>query len=84
MKIYQIYECEKCGMKSETYDEIVACEANHLDITVEERFRYIDLQEMVKIRSHIASRKNNDETRRDLDLIVEELIRFEKEHNIIS
>ena len=82
MKKYVIYECEKCGMKSKICEEIERCEANHIGLTLEERAKYLDLEEKVKIHSHIASRTNNERTRNDLDKAIKELIEFEGKYNI--
>ncbi len=76
------YECEKCGKKSENYDDIAECEAKHLGISVVERAKYIDLQWIAKQWSYIVNRSNNEENRNKHDEAIQKLINFEKEHDI--
>lgn len=40
MKKYIIYECKKCGIKSEIHDEVWECKASHLGLTSEEMVEY--------------------------------------------
>ncbi len=82
MKRHIIYECEKCGMKSESYNEIWACEANHMGLTSKEMIEYTDLQVAVKYWSSVVSSTNNDETRGKLDRAIERVMAFEEKHNI--
>ena len=82
MKRYVIYECEKCGMKSETYDEIWECEASHIGLTSKEMVEYTDLKEVVRYRSSAVGSTSNDDTRGRLDRAIEKLIEFEEKHNI--
>lgn len=84
MKRYVIYECEKCGVKSEMYDEIYECEANHIGLTSIQMKEYESLKEKVVRKSGIVGSTSNDLTRRQLDKAIDELIEFEEKHNIRS
>lgn len=81
MKRHVIYECEKCGMKSETYDEIYECEASHIGLTSNQMLEYEGLKEKVRFKSGIVSSRSNSLTRGELDKAIDELIEFEE--NII-
>ena len=83
MKRHIVYECETCGRTGE-YDDIWKCEASHIGLTPKEMVEYTDLQEAVKIRSHIVNRSCNEDTRNELDKVIEKLVKFEEKHNINS
>ena len=82
MKRHIIYECENCGMKSHSYDEIYKCEASHIGLTPNQMIEYEGLKEKARFKSSIVSRKNNNLTRGELDKVIDELIKFEERHNI--
>lgn len=84
MKKYIVYECEKCGMKSQTYNEIWECEASHLGLTSKEMVKYTDLKETVRYWSSVVSSTNNNDTRGKLDRAIEKLIVFEEKYDIKS
>lgn len=48
MKMYTIFECEKCGKKSSNKAEIMECEASHLGLTVAEKQEWERLKEEVR------------------------------------
>lgn len=84
MKRHIIYECDNCGKKSSSYEEIWACEARHLGLSPTELQEYTDLQEALRIRSHIVSREANDETRQKQDDAIQKILDFETKHNIVK
>lgn len=83
MKEYKIYECEVCGKTSKNANEIIECECNHLGLTIEEKKEWEHLKKVVMHCSSVISRTKNEETERSYDEAIEELMQFEKKHNIV-
>ena len=82
MKQYMVYECENCGYTSRNRDDILRCEASHLNISVEIMLEWDDMKQKVRHLSAIRLGCCNEQTRYDFDNAVEKLIAFEKENNI--
>lgn len=82
MKQYIIYECEKCGKQSEDREEIMICEATHFGLTVAEKQEWESLKEKVRYKSAIVSSCKNEQTDKEFDDAIEELMNFENEHGI--
>lgn len=84
MKQYMIFECEYCGATSRDSKEIYAHEANHLGLTKEEYESYNSMKSFVKYCSSILMDNNTEDNQKRYDTAVENLIAFEKEHNIVN
>lgn len=82
MKKYTVYACETCGYESKSYDEMEAHEAAHLGLTVKELHDYNALKSFAKYMGTVVSSTNNEETRSKFDKAIEDLIMFEKEHDL--
>lgn len=82
MKQYIIYECEKCGIKSRNREEIMKCEATHLGLTVSEKQEWEQLKEEVRHKSAIVSSCKNEQTDKEFDDAIHELMDFEKLYGI--
>ena len=80
MKQHIIYECEKCGKQSEDREEIMICEAAHFGLTVAEKQEQEQLKEKVRHKSAIVSSCKNEQTHKEFDDAIAELIDFEKLH----
>lgn len=81
--MYQIFACGKCGNQSQRIEEIELCEARHMGFkTLEDKREYDSLLAHVRSCSHIVSRTCNDVTRKNYDDAIEEMLQFEREHNI--
>lgn len=82
MKQYIIYECENCGIKSKDRNEIIKCEAAHLNLSEEEYHQWEELKQDVRYASHIVSTCKNEQTDKEFDDAIEKLMEFEKLHEI--
>ena len=82
MKQYIIYECEKCGKQSKDREEIMICEAVHIGLTVAEKQEWESSKEKVRHKSAIVSSCKNEQTDKEFDDTIAELMSFEKEHGI--
>ena len=82
MKQYIIYECEKCGNWSKDREEIMICEATHLGLTIAKKQEWELLKEKVRYKSAIVSSYKNEQTDKEFDDAIAELIVFEKEHGL--
>lgn len=82
MKVYAIFECEKCGKKSSNRAEIMECEASRLGLTVAEKQEWERLKENVRYRGSVVSTTKNEVTDKDSDGAVKRVMDFEKEHGI--
>ncbi|WP_270368247.1 hypothetical protein [Eubacterium ramulus] len=82
MKRHVFYECETCGKKSEDMAEIIACEAAHLGLTVAEKKEWEALEQKMRKAADTVSCSSNEETQRAFDDAVDEILRFEKVHNL--
>jgi len=82
MKQHIIYECEKCGKRSKDREEIMKCEAAHFGLTVSEKQEWEQLKEKVRYKSLIVSNCKNEQTDKEFDDAIEELMDFEKQHGI--
>lgn len=82
MKQHIIYECEHCGKKSKDREEIMECEAAHFGLRIAEKQEWEQLKEKVRYKSAIVSRCKNEQTDKEFDDAIAELMNFEKEHGI--
>lgn len=82
MKQYTIYECENCGKKSKDKTEIIKCEAAHLNFSEYEYLQWEELKQNVRYTSHIVSTCKNEQTDKEFDDAIAELMEFEKSHGI--
>ncbi len=82
MKQYMIYECENCGKKSKDKEEIIKCEAAHLNLSDDEYRKWEELKQNVSYTSHIVSTCKSEQTNKEFDDALEELMDFEKKHGI--
>lgn len=82
MKQYTICECENCGKKSKDKTEIIKCEAAHLNLSEEEYHQWEELKQNVRYASHIVSTCKNEQTEKEFDDTISELMEFEKLHGI--
>lgn len=82
MKQYIIYECEKCGKQSRDREEIMICEAAHFGLTVAEKQEWEQLKEKVRYKSAIVSSCKNEQTDKEFDDAIVELLAFEKKHEL--
>lgn len=82
MKVYTIFECEKCGKKSSNRVEIMECEASHLGLTVVEKQEWERLKEDVRYSGSVVSTTKNEMTDKDFDEAIKRVMDFEKEHGI--
>lgn len=78
MRQHIIYECEKCGKQSKEREEIMMCEAVHLGMTISEKQEWEQLKEKVRYKSAIVSTCKNEQTDKEFDDAIAELIEFEK------
>lgn len=82
MKQHIIYECETCGKQSKDREEIMICEAAHFGLTVTEKREWEQLKDKVRYKSAIVSGCKNEQTDKEFDEAIEELMEFEKLHEI--
>lgn len=82
MKQHIIYECEKCGKQSKDREEIMICEAAHFGLTVAEKQEWEHLKEKVRYKSAIVSSCKNEQTDKEFDDAIAELLAFEKKHGL--
>lgn len=82
MRLYTIFECEKCGKQSSDKEEIMECEASHLGLTVAEKQERERLKEDVRYKGVIVGSTKNEITDRDLDEAVSRVLEFKKQHGI--
>lgn len=84
MKQYMMFECEYCGLTSRDPKEIFAHEAAHLGLTKEEYESYNSMKSFAKYCSSRLMDNNTEENQKRYDTAVENLVAFEKEHNIVN
>lgn len=82
MKQNIFYECEKCGKQSRDREEIMICEATHFGLTVAEKQEWDKLKEKVRYKSAIVSSYKNEQTDKEFDDAIAELIAFEKKYGL--
>lgn len=82
MKQHIIYECENCGKKSKDREEIMECEAAHYGLTIAEKQEWEQLKEKVRHKSAIVSSRKNEQTDKEFNDAIEELMDFENKHEI--
>lgn len=84
MKSFIMYQCETCGKQSREKEEIEKCEADHLGLTLFEYREYRDLERKVEYCGYKISSWNNEQTRRDFDDAINNIIDFEKQHGLLE
>lgn len=77
-----IFECENCGKKSKNREEIIKCEAAHLNLSDDEYRKWEELKQNVRYTSHIVSTCKNEQTNKEFDDAIAELMDFEREYGI--
>ncbi len=82
MKQYIIYECDNCGRKSKNKNEIIKCEAARLNLSEEEYRQWEEFKQNVRYASHIVNTCKNEQTDKEFDDAIAELMEFEKLHDI--
>lgn len=80
MKRIVIYECEKCGKKSEDIHEILACESSHMGLTVAEKEEWDKLKKACEDAGSVVSRRCNEKMNKAYDAAIDALLEFEKKH----
>ena len=81
MRMYQVYVCEHCGKESTSCEDIEACEASHMGLSVEEKHSWDALKSAAYFGSDVAT-TNNEKTRAAYDEAIEKLVSFEQAHGI--
>lgn len=84
MKQYMMYECEKCGYKSKSSLKVEECEAFHLDLTLEEYRQYKELKKKAEDCGRMTSVCKNEQTDEEFNKAINNLIVFEKDHNLVN
>lgn len=82
MKQYMIFERENCGKKSKDKEEIIKCEAAHLNLSDDEYRKWEELKQDVRYASHILNTCKNEQTDKEFDNAIDELMDFEKKHGM--
>lgn len=82
MKSYIMYVCEICGFESKDDKEVEKCEREHYGLTEEEMKHYKKLKADSAHAGAVLYSTNNEKTRKEFNDAIENLIKFEKEHNI--
>lgn len=85
MKQKTIYVCERCGYECQDRYKVFEHEAiHHLGLTVPEAQEYFELTQWVKMAASACERTNNEDIRNMYDMMIQELICFEKKHGIMN
>lgn len=82
MKSYTTYVCETCGYKSRSFDDMEQHEADHLGLTVVELHEYHALKRFASYMGSVIFEKKNEETEKQFDKAVGDLMAFEEKHNL--
>jgi len=82
MKIIVKYQCQWCKKDYSDRNQCFAHELKHIGITKEEYEEWMVKQRNVRDTSFKQLDSSNEKTRKSFDNAVEELIKFEEEHNI--
>ena len=77
-----IYECSKCGKRSENKEEIMKCDAAHMGLTVDEKMEYEKLRQACVDAGSLNSRRSNEETNKIWDDAIYACLAFEHDHHI--
>lgn len=83
MRTYTVYVCETCGLELRDAMKMREHEASHLGLTLDEMLTYQSLKNRVKSAGMASYLANNDSTQQELDDAANELVAFEKAHNLI-
>ena len=82
MRMYQVYVCEHCGKESTSCEDIEACEASHMGLSVEEKHSWDALKSAAAYFGSVVATTNNEKTRAEYDEAIEKLVSFEQAHGI--
>lgn len=82
MRSYNVYVCEKCGFENRDASLVEKCEARHMGLTVEELRYYNKLKSTAAHAGAILASASDEITRKNFDDAIDELTKFEIEHNI--
>lgn len=83
MRSYTVYVCKVCGRESPVQADIEMCEGNHVGLSdISEVHEYNSLLSKVRRSVGILASSNNDKTRQDADAAINNMIEFEKNHNM--
>lgn len=82
MKVYTVYECEKCGRTSRAKAPIQICEARHYGLTTDQMEQYNKLKHKILQASSTLSKCRNEKTNAEYSKAIDEIIQFEKSHGI--
>ena len=77
-----IYECSKCGRRSQNKEEIMRCDAAHMGLTVDEKMEYEKLRQACVDAGSLNSRRSNEETNKIWDDAIYACLAFEHDHHI--
>ena len=75
-------QCEKCGNLYRSEHEAILCEANHLNLSIEEYTEYQNLKRNAACLGADLYTIHNEETVKKYDIACEELTEFEIAHHI--
>lgn len=84
MRQYTMYVCETCGYESKDAKEMKEHEAAHFKLTEEEAKQYEELKASAAYMGYVVSRTKNEETEQKFDEAIQNLLDFEKEHEILA
>lgn len=85
MRMYQVYVCNKCGFESRDQLAVELCEAKHMGLsTLEEKHQWDALSLFAQYCTAGLSTTNNETLRNAEEKAYQELLAFEKKHNMIT
>lgn len=82
MKTSLLYICDFCGRSSKQKDDILACEAGHYGLSLEDYLAWKKLDEAVKRCSYTASYHHNEDACKALDDAIDAVLAFERAHGL--
>lgn len=82
MKQYTVYVCETCEYESKNVEDMRAHEASHLGLTVKEMETYKAMKSFAAYMSSVIANIKNEEMEREYNKAIQDVIDFEKEHDI--
>ena len=82
MKSYTMYVCETCGFECDDGEMMMEHEASHLGLSIEEFEQYNALKSRVRFAAGTLYHLKNHDSKKKYDKVLEQLVAFEKEHNI--
>ena len=82
MKQYTMCQCEYCDYESRSANAVDIHEAEHFGLAVAKWHEYKAKKQHAVYTSHIILQTKNAETEKAFDEAIDDLLSFEKEHNI--